>query len=55
MLNKGGVKINGGSEAFVKFNKRGAGGLVGFKIDGVFGISRNSLISVMNENRDINV
>ena len=43
------------NEAFVKFNKRGAGGLVGFKIDGVFGISRNSLISVMNENRDINV
>ena len=46
VLNKRGeVKINGGSEIFVKFNKRRVG----------IGISKYPLISVMNEKRDINV
>ena len=44
-----GVKINGGLEIFVKFNKRGV------KINGGFGISKCLLISVMNEKRGINV
>ena len=42
-LINGGVKINRGSEIFVKFIKRGVG------------ISKNLLKSVMNKKRDINV
>ena len=52
----GDVKIKRGSEIFVKFNKKGGqnkrGGWVG---GGGVGISKNPLISVMNEKRDINV
>ena len=58
MPNKRGLKINeggegggGGSEILVKFNKRGV------KINGPggIGISKNPLISVMNEKRRISV
>ena len=46
----GDVKIKRGSEIFVKFNKKG-----GQNKRGGVGISKNPLISVMNEKRDINV
>ena len=55
-LINGGVKINGGggrcwwSEIFVKFNKRGGG-----QNKRWVGFSKNPLISVINEKRDINV
>ena len=45
----GGVKIKRGLEIFTKFNKRAG------QINGGVGISKNPLISVINEKRDINV
>ena len=42
-----------GPEIFVKFNKRGV--KIQNKPGGGVGISKNRLISVMNEKRDINI
>ena len=44
--------MNGELEIFAKFNKR-VGGRI--KINGGVGISKNPLLSVINEKRDINV
>ena len=40
----------GRSEIFVNFNKRGGGGM-GFKMKRGFGISKNPLISAINEKK----
>ena len=47
-----GVKINGGGGVG---DTRGMGGGVGVRINGGVGISKNPLISVITEKRDINV